>query len=111
MAEQVVIVCDVCGDPASAVVSLTVHSDSARAGQTYAKDLCARHLSDLLSSARRPRRGRRRGTLAAAGVQAAAPTRRRRAKAAPAGSAPATPGRRGRPRKTAPPADAEAVGE
>ena len=110
MAEQYVIVCDVCGDPATAVVSMTVHSDASRAGQTFTKDLCARHLSDMLSNSRKPRRGRRRGTLAAAPASAA-PARRRRTKAAPAAASPATPRRRGRPRKSAPPAAAEAVGE
>jgi hypothetical protein len=111
MAEQVVIVCDVCGEPAVGSVTVAVHGGGSRDGQKYAKDLCERHLSELLANTRKPRRGRRRGSVnrtsaaAPSETQVAPATRRRRRTtrttrtAAP--SATAAPRRRGRPRKTA----------
>lgn len=104
MAEQVVIVCDVCGMPAIASVNFGVHGGGARDGQKFAKDLCEVHLTELTSNARKPRRGRRRGSVG----QTAAATRKPRAKAAAPVSA--TPRKRGRPRKSpAPVASAEAT--
>src|SRR5262249_37830178 len=85
MAEQVMMVCDVCGSAPAETVAVTAKDRS------YRKDLCAKHLSELLTGARAPRRGRPRRAPAAA--------------AAPA-SAAAAPRRRGRPRKTAPAAPA-----
>jgi hypothetical protein len=127
VAEHVMIVCDVCGAPAIASVIVGVHGGGARDGQKYSKDLCDTHLSELISNARKPRRGRRRARVtgapatparkprprrmaasrsSASAAPAAAPRRRGRppksasADAAPA--APAAPRRRGRPRKAAP---------
>lgn len=74
MAERTIVVCDVCGKPATETVTIKV------ARGNYAKDLCAAHVTELVAGARRPRPGRPR-------------------KMASATSA-ATPKRRGRPRKT-----------
>ncbi len=75
MAEQVILVCDVCGKPASSRVNFTVNTGGGRAaGQRFAKDLCATHLSELVANASKPRRGRRRATVA----KSATPRRRGR---------------------------------
>jgi hypothetical protein len=92
VAEQVVIVCDVCGAPAVASVNFGVHGGGARDGQKFAKDLCEAHLTQLMSNSRKPRRGRRRGSVG----QSSSPARKQRATAV--GSKPAR--RRGRPRKS-----------
>ena len=73
MAEKTIVVCDVCGKPATETVTIKV------ARGNYAKDLCATHVTELIAGARRPRPGRPRKM---AGGSAA-------------------PARRGRPRKTA----------
>jgi hypothetical protein len=72
MAEKTIVVCDVCGKPATETVTIKV------ARGNYAKDLCAAHVTELVAGARRPRPGRPRKM---------------------AGAAAATPARRGRPRK------------
>jgi hypothetical protein len=74
MAERTIVVCDVCGKPATETVTIKV------ARGNYAKDLCAAHVMELVAGARRPRPGRPRKM---AGEPSAA-----------------TPKRRGRPRKT-----------
>jgi len=81
MAEKTVVVCDVCGKPASETVTIKV------ARGNYAKDLCAAHVTELIAGARRPRPGRPRKMAGAA--SAAAPKRRGRPRKAA-----------GRPRKT-----------
>lgn len=73
MAEKTIVVCDVCGKPATETVTIKV------ARGNYAKDLCATHVTELVAGARRPRPGRPRKM---------------------AGSS-AAPARRGRPRKKA----------
>jgi hypothetical protein len=73
MAERTIVVCDVCGKPATETVTIKV------ARGNYAKDLCAAHVTELVAGARRPRPGRPRKM---AGETSAA-----------------TPKRRGRPRK------------
>lgn len=73
MAERTIVVCDVCGKPASETVTIKV------ARGNYAKDLCAAHVTDLVAGARRPRPGRPRKMAGETSV--------------------ATPKRRGRPRK------------
>ena len=61
MAEQLVLVCDVCGQPASETVTI-------RAGnRSLLKDLCAKHLGELLTGTRMPKRGRPRSRGAASG--------------------------------------------
>ena len=74
MAERTIVVCDVCGKPATETVTIKV------ARGNYAKDLCGAHVTELVAGARRPRPGRPRKM---AGETSAA-----------------TPKRRGRPRKT-----------
>src|SRR5438874_4927126 len=56
MAQKTVLVCDVCGDEPARTVTLRV------AGANWQKDLCETHVTELLSGARRPRRGVRPGT-------------------------------------------------
>jgi hypothetical protein len=73
MAEKTIVVCDVCGKPASETVTIKA------ARGNFAKDLCAAHVNELTAGARRPRPGRPRKLAAASTV----------------------PKRRGRPRKTA----------
>jgi hypothetical protein len=73
MAEQMIVVCDVCGKPATETVTIKV------ARGNFVKDLCATHVTELTAGARRPRPGRPR-KMAGAGETA--------------------PKRRGRPRKT-----------
>jgi hypothetical protein len=67
MAEKTIVVCDVCGKPATETVTIKV------ARGNFAKDLCATHVTELVAGARRPRPGRPRKM----GEAAAAPTRRR----------------------------------
>jgi hypothetical protein len=52
MAEAVVVVCDTCGQPAAETVSIRA------GGKALQKDLCARHVRELLANARPARRGR-----------------------------------------------------
>ena len=57
VAESVVMVCDVCGAPADEGVIIR------SGGRNYAKDLCAKHLKELLAGSRTPKRGRRPGSV------------------------------------------------
>jgi hypothetical protein len=75
VAERTIVVCDVCGKPASETVTIKV------ARGNFAKDLCATHVTELIGGARRPRPGRPRKLAGAAAA--------------------ASPARRGRPRKSA----------
>ncbi len=75
MGERTILVCDVCGQPATQTATIKVGRRS------WAKDLCDRHVAELTAGARRPRPGRRRGVVAPATTQPKRP--------------------RGRPRKTA----------
>ena len=90
MAESIVIVCDVCGTAPATTVRITA------GGKNYAKDLCERHLGELLEGTHAPRRGRPRASSATTSP-VAAPTRRPRQQKA----ALAEPKRRGRPPKAA----------
>jgi hypothetical protein len=74
MAERTIVVCDVCGKPATETVTIKV------ARGNYAKDLCAAHVTELVAGAHRPRPGRPRKMAGEASA--------------------AAPKRRGRPRKT-----------
>jgi hypothetical protein len=71
MAERTIVVCDVCGKPATETVTIKV------ARGNFAKDLCATHVTELVAGARRPRPGRPR-KMAGAGQAAEAPKRRGR---------------------------------
>ncbi|MGH2680085.1 MAG: hypothetical protein ACRDG8_06310 [Actinomycetota bacterium] len=77
MAERTIVVCDVCGKPASETVTIKI------ARGNYAKDLCATHVTELVDGARRPRPGRPRKMAGAA--PAAAPKRRARPRKATGG--------------------------
>lgn len=68
MAESVVVVCDVCGNPAVQTVTIRVGT------RNLVKDFCATHLSELTAGARAPKRGRRPGTV----VTTSTPKRRGR---------------------------------
>jgi len=58
MGERTILVCDVCGEPAAETVTIRVGR------RNLAKDLCATHVAELVRGARRPRPGRRKGTVA-----------------------------------------------
>jgi hypothetical protein len=58
MAERVILVCDVCGAPATETVSFKAN------GRSLQKDLCQVHLAELTAGARAPKRGRRVGSTA-----------------------------------------------
>ena len=76
MGEKLVLVCDVCGQQPAQTVGIKVGR------RNLQKDLCNRHVAELTAGARRPRPGRRRGSVTTT----------------PSGNGRR---RRGRPRKTA----------
>jgi hypothetical protein len=89
MSEKTILVCDACGKPAAETITIRVGRGN------FVKDLCAAHVSELISGARRPRPGRRKGVVAATtGLKKEASARKT------AGRKPAAK-RRGRPRKKA----------
>jgi hypothetical protein len=86
MAERTILVCDTCGRPAAETVTIRVERGN------FVKDLCSTHINELLSGARKPRPGRRKGVATpAAAAPAAKPAKKTTA---------AAPKKRGRPRKT-----------
>jgi hypothetical protein len=87
MAERTIVVCDVCGKPASETVTIKVSRGN------FAKDLCATHVTELIAGARRPRPGRPR-KMAGSGEAAAAPKRRGRPRKVTGGRKKAVAGRR-----------------
>jgi len=88
MSEKTILVCDACGKPAAETITIRVGRGN------FVKDLCATHVSELISGARRPRPGRRKGVVAATTGLKKASARKT------AGRKPAAK-RRGRPRKKA----------
>jgi hypothetical protein len=52
MAQALVVVCDVCGNPAVQTVTIKAGARS------YQKDVCRKHLDEMIQGARAPRRGR-----------------------------------------------------
>jgi hypothetical protein len=72
MGEQTILVCDVCGKPATQTATIRVGS------RNYVKDYCSTHLAELVSGARAPRRGRRKAVVAPGAGGATAPKRRGR---------------------------------
>ncbi len=88
MAEKTILVCDTCGKPASETVTIRL------ARGNFVKDVCAAHATELISGARKPRPGRRKGAVGAR-ARADAPRRRGRPR-----KTAVTAKRRGRPRKT-----------
>lgn len=103
MAEQMMLVCDVCGQPAVDTADLTV------GGRKFKKDLCDQHLKELLDGAQAPRRGRprkaatvaaprRRGRPPGSGKKSGKKTTRKKT-ARKKVAAKKTGARRGRPRK------------
>jgi hypothetical protein len=98
--ERTVVVCDVCGEPATDTVAIRVK------GRSLQKDLCATHLAELIQGARAARRGRPRtaGTAASDGTAKKSTGRRgrpRKTATAATANGTAAPRRRGRPRKVA----------
>jgi hypothetical protein len=87
MGEQTILVCDVCGKPAVETVTIRIGN------RNLVKDYCSVHLAELTAGARTPRRGRRKGSVAAGSTRSAAPKRRGRPPKR------ATAKRRGRPPK------------
>ncbi len=98
MAEQLRVVCDVCGDPAAATVGIRV------GGRTLSKDLCTTHLSELTAGARAARRGRPRKVSLSPAPRAKPPSARRGARRATRSTAKARTGTRRRRAAPAAPA-------
>src|SRR5205809_924622 len=73
MAERMIVVCDVCGEPASQSVGLRV------GGRSLTKDLCDVHLAEMTSGARQAKPGSRRVSL----TTSPRPIRRRKPSAPP----------------------------
>ena len=76
MAERTIVVCDVCGEPATETVTIKTSRGN------FVKDLCARHVTELTAGARKPRPGRPRKM----GEEAATPSRRGRPRKAASGN-------------------------
>jgi hypothetical protein len=96
MAERTVIVCDVCGKPASETITIKANSGN------YAKDLCAAHVAEFIAGGRRPRPGRRKGQVARKRTAGAAKKTGAKKTGGRKPAAKKTTGRkRGRPRKAA----------
>ena len=105
MAERTIVVCDVCGKPATETVTIKV------ARGNFAKDLCAAHVTELVAGARRPRPGRPR-KMAGSGQAAPAPKRRgrpRKAVGRPRKAASARKSTRGRRKAQSSPTSARAA--
>jgi len=83
MGEKTILVCDICGKPASETVTIKA------ARGNFVKDLCSSHVNELVAGARKPRRGRPKAV--AAGAPRPAPKK--------AAARKTTAKRRGRPRK------------
>ena len=98
MGERTILVCDVCGKPASQTVTIRVGR------RNLVKDFCSTHLSQLTAGARAPRRGRRKSIVSGAAGPSASSARRgrptKRAAARKTVSKKSGARRRGRPRKT-----------
>jgi hypothetical protein len=99
--EQSILVCDVCGVPATATVTVRVE------GKSLQKDLCADHLGELVHGARPARPGRRRSPGPTPARRRSTTTAKRRtAKKSTKKSTAASKPRRGRrPRAAAVPAE------
>jgi len=98
MAEKTILVCDVCGRPATETVTIRVERGN------FVKDLCGIHVNELIAGARRPRPGRPKAVATPSGRTAAPAAKRSSARKAAARKAPARKAgakRRGRPRKNA----------
>ena len=102
--EKTVVVCDVCGEPATDTVAIRVK------GRSLQKDLCATHLAEIMQGARPARRGRPRTAGTAAPASSAKTSKkatngrrrgrpRKMATAAASAEGTTAPRRRGRPRK------------
>jgi len=64
LAEQLIIVCDVCDDPAAGTALIKVTRDGNGKPMNYVKDLCEAHLTEVLEGSRKPTRGRRAAAFA-----------------------------------------------
>ena len=74
VAEQLMLVCDVCGAPAAETVTFKTSSGNRQ------KDYCATHLQELLRGSRSPKRGRKPSAAAASPRRKATTATTRRAK-------------------------------
>jgi hypothetical protein len=92
MAEKTILVCDACGKPAVETVTIKA------ARGNFVKDLCATHVNELVSGARRPRRGRPK-TVAARPAASKPAAKKPAARKTTAGRKTTATKRRGRPRK------------
>ena len=92
MAEKTILVCDVCGKPATHTITILI------GGRRLLKDYCDAHAAELRSGARAAGRSRRgpvasKGTNKGPAAPRARPSRRR---TRPAGAAPRSPRRSAR---------------
>ncbi len=93
MAEKTILVCDVCGKPASETVTIKVTRGN------FVKDMCAMHVNELVGGARKPRRGRPRAVVAGSAPKKATTRKTAARKSTAARKTTSAPKRRGRPRK------------
>jgi len=84
MAEKTILVCDACGKPAAETVTIRVGRGN------FVKDLCATHVSELISGARKPRPGRRKGSVSSSPARKTAAARKRRGRPRSASKSPTT---------------------
>ncbi len=92
MAERTILVCDSCGRPAAETVTIRTSKGN------FVKDQCGDHVDELMSGARKPRPGRRKGSTnkrAAAAAPKKAPAKRKTT-----AKKKSTAKRRGRPKKS-----------
>ena len=94
MSESVVVVCDVCGAVAEEGVIIRAH------GQNYAKDLCSKHLKEVLAGTHTPKRGRRPGSTAKRTTAKRTTAKRTTAKRTTAKSSRRSPAKRTARRRT-----------
>jgi hypothetical protein len=101
VAEQLILVCDVCGQSPAETVTI-------RAGnRTMLKDLCAKHLGELLTGTRAPKRGRPKSRAVASAKRSAVRSNRPGRKRAEQAATPRSGAKRGRNQRARRAASAE----
>src|SRR5436190_22501241 len=81
MAEQVILVCDVCGNPAEQTVTFRLGTRS------LARDLCGAHLQELVRTSHAPSRSRKSRAISSKRVSRTRPRGRTGRRTSPASSA------------------------
>src|SRR6266516_3572102 len=80
MAEQVILVCDVCGKPAKQMVTFRLGTRS------LAQDLCGTHLQELVRTSHAPSRSRKSRAISSRRVSRTRPRKRAGGRASPRSS-------------------------